>query len=107
MKRRHHSMAITQQVVANALGLSNFQVNRTLQELRQANLIKLVDAKLQVLNWNGLKDAGQFDPRYLHLRTRRGRVVRGSPPPLAREPSIQFAVTLPKPSLPMSRHFCA
>jgi hypothetical protein len=39
----------------------------TLQELRGAGLISLKGSTLKVLDWDGLKKAGDFDPTYLHL----------------------------------------
>ena len=42
-------------------------VNRSLQELRGDGLIELRGGSLKVLNWDGLKQAGEFDPTYLHL----------------------------------------
>jgi CRP-like cAMP-binding protein len=58
----------TQAELGDALGISTVHVNRTLMELRGAGLIKLSGAKLTVLDWEGLKRAGEFDPTYLHLR---------------------------------------
>jgi len=42
-------------------------VNRTLQELRGDGLISLRGGSLTVLDWDGLREAGEFDPAYLHL----------------------------------------
>jgi CRP-like cAMP-binding protein len=57
---------ITQGELADALGLSNVHVNRTLQELRAQGLIGEQGHLLKILNWEGLKQAGEFDPTYLH-----------------------------------------
>jgi hypothetical protein len=40
-------------------------VNRTLQELRGENLVEWQRGVLTVLDWEGLKHAGEFDPDYL------------------------------------------
>ena len=61
-------LPMTQMELADATGISTVHVNRTLQELRQ-ELITLKGGKLQVLDWPRLKEAGDFDPRYLHLKT--------------------------------------
>jgi CRP-like cAMP-binding protein len=61
---------ITQAEVGDALGLSLVHVNRTLKELREAGLITLDRSHLNILDWDGLQRAGQFDPRYLHLKPR-------------------------------------
>jgi CRP-like cAMP-binding protein len=58
----------TQAELGDALGISTVHVNRTLQELRAAGLIRLQGARLTVLDWEGLKEVGEFDPTYLHLR---------------------------------------
>jgi CRP-like cAMP-binding protein len=58
----------TQAELGDALGISTVHVNRTLQELRAAGLIRLQGARLTVLDWEGLKLVGEFDPTYLHLR---------------------------------------
>jgi len=58
---------ITQAEIGDALGLSTVHVNRSLQELRGDGLIELAGGCLKVLTWNGLKEAGEFDPTYLHL----------------------------------------
>ena len=48
----------------NHIGLSQ---NRILQELRGDGLISLKGSTLQVLDWEELKQVGDFDPTYLHL----------------------------------------
>lgn len=58
---------ITQTEVGDALGLSTVHVNRSLQELRGQGLISLNNAILRVCDWDGLQQAGDFDPAYLHL----------------------------------------
>ena len=42
-------------------------VNHTVQEIRKAGLITLRGDTLKVLDWDGLQQAGEFDPTYLHL----------------------------------------
>jgi hypothetical protein len=53
--------------LADALGISNVHVNRVLQDLRGQGLISLYGSSLKVLDWEGLKEVGEFDPTYLHL----------------------------------------
>lgn len=60
-------LPITQTELGDALGLSTVHVNRSLQELRAEGLIEWRRGALSVLNWDGLKKAGEFDPTYLHL----------------------------------------
>jgi hypothetical protein len=61
-------LPITQSELADATGLSTVHVNRTLQALRRKKLIKWKDGELEVLDWEGLREAGDFDASYLHLR---------------------------------------
>jgi len=60
-------LPITQSELADATGLTTVHVNRVLQQLRGAGLITLKGGVLSVLDWDGLKKAGDFDPTYLHL----------------------------------------
>jgi CRP-like cAMP-binding protein len=62
------ALPITQAQIGDALGLTNVHVNRTLQELRDENLLRLEKGTLTILDQEGLKAAGEFDPQYLHLR---------------------------------------
>ena len=59
-------LPLTQNEVGDALGLSTVHVNRTLQELRGENLVEWENGVLTVLDWEGLKLTGEFDPTYLH-----------------------------------------
>ena len=75
---RHRAVALTenhgfdlhttQAELGDALGLSTVHVNRVLQDLRKDGLISLRGKSLAILDWNGLKQAGEFDPLYLHLK---------------------------------------
>jgi CRP-like cAMP-binding protein len=60
-------LPVTQADLADAMGLSNVHVNRVSQELRAKGLIALHGKTLKVLDWEGLKTTGEFDPTYLHL----------------------------------------
>jgi CRP-like cAMP-binding protein len=59
---------ITQSEIADAIGVTHIHINRTLQELRKDGLIRLEGGVLEVLEWEKLCKAGQFDPAYLQLR---------------------------------------
>jgi CRP-like cAMP-binding protein len=58
---------LTQADLADATGLSKVHVNRTLQELRSADLIVLKGKTLAVPNLRRLMDAGLFNANYLHM----------------------------------------
>jgi CRP-like cAMP-binding protein len=58
---------LTQSDLADATGLSKVHVNRTLQELRSAELIVLKGKALRVPNLEQLMMAGLFNANYLHM----------------------------------------
>jgi CRP-like cAMP-binding protein len=60
-------LPVTPVDLTDALGLSSVHVNRVLQELRGSGLIPLRGGAVHVLNWEGLKAAGDFNPTSLHL----------------------------------------
>jgi CRP-like cAMP-binding protein len=61
-------LPITQAELADATGLSAVHVNRTLQTLRREKLISWKDSTFEALDWPRLREAGDFDASYLHLR---------------------------------------
>src|SRR3954469_3828772 len=63
-----YAFPLTQAEFGDALGLSTVHVNRTLQDLRGEGLITLRNGSVTVLDWDRLREAGEFDPTYLHLR---------------------------------------
>jgi CRP-like cAMP-binding protein len=62
-----YDLPVTQAELGDALGLSSVHVNRILQDLRGERLIALRGGSLTILDWPGLKGAGEFDPAYLYL----------------------------------------
>jgi CRP-like cAMP-binding protein len=63
------ALPLSQVQIADATGLSSVHANRMLQTLRKQGLIRLERKKLTVLDWEGLKEAGDFDPAYLHFKS--------------------------------------
>lgn len=61
-------LPLTQEFVADALGLTAVHVNRTLQVLRDAGMVELRGRRLTILDRARLEEIGDFDPYYLHLR---------------------------------------
>jgi CRP-like cAMP-binding protein len=61
------SFPITQVQLGDALGMSAVHVNRVLQELRGENLFTWQGQTVRILDWEGLQQRAEFDPRYLHL----------------------------------------
>jgi CRP-like cAMP-binding protein len=58
---------MTQNELADAMGITTVHVNRVLQQLRGDGLIALKGNRLEILDWERLKQVGDFDPTYLHL----------------------------------------
>lgn len=60
-------LPLTQTELADTLALSTVHVNRTLMEMRRAQLVTLQSRTLIIHDWERLQRAGGFDPNYLHL----------------------------------------
>jgi CRP-like cAMP-binding protein len=60
-------MPLTQNELADALGISTVHANRTLQELRAQGLIELKNKVLTILDMDRLKRTAMFNDNYLHL----------------------------------------
>jgi CRP-like cAMP-binding protein len=58
---------LTQELIADALGLTNVHVNRTMQHLRTSGLIETANRTLTIPDVAKLRQVGGFDPRYLHM----------------------------------------
>lgn len=61
-----YDFPLTQEQLADATGLTPVHTNRTLQSLRRDGLIELSARSLAILNWEKLREAGDFDELYLH-----------------------------------------
>lgn len=58
---------VTQVELADATGLTNVHVNRTLREMRASGLIVLKGRQLTIPHLAALQKAALFNPNYLHL----------------------------------------
>lgn len=58
---------LTQEQLGDATGLTPVHINRTLQAMRATGLISSERHVLTILDWAALRDAGDFNPAYLHL----------------------------------------
>jgi CRP-like cAMP-binding protein len=63
------SLPLTQEYVADALGLTAVHTNRTLQALRETGVVEWRSGQLTVHDWPKLREMARFDPNYLHLRS--------------------------------------
>lgn len=64
---RGFAMPLTQEEIADVLGLTAVHVNRTLQGLRSDGLIQLRDHRLTIPDEAALRRVAGFDGGYLHL----------------------------------------
>jgi CRP-like cAMP-binding protein len=62
-------LPITQGEFADAIGVTTVHVNRVFQALRADGLIEQKGDRLNIPDWEKLKQAGEFDPTYLHLES--------------------------------------
>jgi CRP-like cAMP-binding protein len=65
---RGHSyqLPMTQEQLADAVGLTPVHVNRVLKQLAEDGLIRRERRSISIPDWRRLKDAGDFNERYLH-----------------------------------------
>ena len=62
-----YELPMTQDQLADAVGLTAVHVNRTLQSLERQKLISRTQRSVSIGDWQRLADAGDFDATYLHL----------------------------------------
>ncbi|WP_114417058.1 Crp/Fnr family transcriptional regulator [Marinospirillum perlucidum] len=62
---KHLSLPLTQNILADALGLTSVHINRTLQDFRQEGLLNTGNCHLELLNIKGLAEVAGFDAFYL------------------------------------------
>ena len=62
-------LPITQGEFADALGITTVHVNRVIQQMRAEGLIETRGSRFIVPDWVRLKEVGDFDPIYLHLKS--------------------------------------
>ncbi|MCB8839291.1 Crp/Fnr family transcriptional regulator [Aurantimonas sp. VKM B-3413] len=64
-----YRLPLTQNELADALGLTVVTVNRVLRDFKLAGLIDRSRSRLEIKDWNRLAELGEFDPKYLHFRS--------------------------------------
>jgi CRP-like cAMP-binding protein len=64
-----YELPMTQEQLADLLGLTSVHVNRTLQVLEADGLIERQRRRVAIVDWNALAGVGDFRPHYLHLGT--------------------------------------
>lgn len=63
-----YEFPLTQEDLAECLGLTAVHVNRSLQELRARGLIRVAGRRVEILKRRELEDVAEFDPTYLYLQ---------------------------------------
>jgi CRP-like cAMP-binding protein len=61
-------LPVTQNELADVLGLSVVHVNRTLRDLRRRGVIRWEGDRIHIDNWDGLVEIAEFDATYLSLQ---------------------------------------
>ncbi|HEX8584446.1 MAG TPA: Crp/Fnr family transcriptional regulator [Allosphingosinicella sp.] len=61
-----YELPMTQEQLADAVGLTSVHVNRVLRQLGEEGLISRDRRHIVIEDWNGLREAGDFNERYLH-----------------------------------------
>jgi DNA-binding GntR family transcriptional regulator len=57
---------MTQEQLADAVGLTSVHVNRVLRQLEEEGLIDRNRRAITISDWARLRDVGDFNERYLH-----------------------------------------
>jgi CRP-like cAMP-binding protein len=65
--RCDYELPMTQDQLADALGLTPVHTNRTLMRLAADGLISRTHRSVRIDDWTGLMKVGDFDPAYLHI----------------------------------------
>jgi CRP-like cAMP-binding protein len=68
-----YHLPMTQEELADAVGLTPVHVNRTLKVLEAEGLIVRDRRKVSFPGWGRLREVGDFNARYLHLQPQPGR----------------------------------
>ena len=63
-----YELPITQEQLADAVGLTSVHVNRTLMRLESEGLIRRNKRTIFIDDWQQLSKVADFEPRYLHIR---------------------------------------
>ena len=63
---RNYELPMTQEQLADAVGLTSVHVNRVLRQLGEDGLISRDRRSVTIEDWRGLRQAGDFNERYLH-----------------------------------------
>ncbi|MBD3832253.1 MAG: Crp/Fnr family transcriptional regulator [Brevundimonas sp.] len=60
-------LPLSQAVLADVLGLSDVHVNRSIAQLRAAEMVRWAGRAIEICDWDALVRQAEFDPTYLRL----------------------------------------
>ncbi|HEY5721985.1 MAG TPA: Crp/Fnr family transcriptional regulator [Allosphingosinicella sp.] len=67
MAREHcYELPMTQEQLADSVGLTPVHVNRVLRQLGEEGLIERDRRSIRIIDWRRMREAGDFNQRYLH-----------------------------------------
>jgi CRP-like cAMP-binding protein len=75
VKAKGFDFPLTQDELADLMGITPVHVNRILGRLRDEALIEWTGRRVVIPDFDQLRDLGGFDPNYLHLRDRKKHYV--------------------------------
>jgi CRP-like cAMP-binding protein len=61
-----YKLPMTQEQLADAVGLTSVHVNRVLKQLAEEGLISRDRRTIVIEDWRRMREAGDFNERYLH-----------------------------------------
>ena len=65
-----YPMPLSQIQVGECLGFSQMHVNRLMRELREMGLVTMNSRRVDIHDWDGLREVAEFDATYLYLGSR-------------------------------------
>ena len=65
-KGHRYELPMTQEQLADAVGLTSVHVNRVLKRLGEDGLIRRDRRTIVIEDWKRMRDVGDFNERYLH-----------------------------------------
>ena len=68
-ENHRYELPMTQEQLADAVGLTSVHVNRVLRQLAEEGLISRNKRAITIEDWARMRDAGDFNERYLHYDT--------------------------------------
>jgi CRP-like cAMP-binding protein len=77
-KDSKYDLPLTQEQLADAVGLTPVHINRTLKALEASGLIERDRRSLTIADWSALSWVGDFDESYLYLDVGREEAVRAA-----------------------------